>query len=253
MDEEQDLTQTNPENQEVVENQNEAYQSAEQAIDWEAESNPYRKRYTDSQSQITPLVQTLSNFAEYNHQTKTWEPKRSSKPAVENEEADPFAEYDPSFREKLDGYVLRKANSIFDQRQEKTQAQTEYNSKVENSRSRALNEFGNDFELAKDGKFNPASPLYKLANDILATEYAQFNPDGSLHSYTHPDAEYLATVRAYGVISKQMSKPAPNKAKFNAIQGQGSKAGGVKRALSYEEYEKLSEDEKNVYYLQQVS
>lgn len=249
---EQDLTPANPDDQEVVENPP-AAPVTEPVIDWEAEGNPYKKRYADSQSQITPLVGTLSHFAEYNHQTKAWEPKRSSTPAVTTTESEAFSNYDPEFKKELDNYTQKQINSAFDKYRQDSIASTEYNSKVETARGRALDEFGGDFELSKGGKFNVDSPLYKLANEILATEYAQFNPDGSFHKYTHPDAEYLATVRAYGVISKQASKPALNKGKFDAIQGKGTKAAGVKRALSYEEYDKLSEEEKNAYDLQQVS
>ena len=44
-------------------------------VDWELDDNPYKKRYGDSQSQVQPLVRTLQQFAEYDHNTKTWKPK----------------------------------------------------------------------------------------------------------------------------------------------------------------------------------
>jgi len=251
-----DLTQPNPENQAGLENPGAggAAPVVEPTIDWEAEGNPYKKRYADSQSQITPLVGTLSEFATYNHQNKTWEGKQAAAPAVPVvEEGVPFANYDPDFRKEIVNYTQKEIKAGIDNYRQNSAATTKYNSSVEASRSKALSEFGSDFELAKDGKFNTESPLYKIANEILANEYAEFNPDGSFNKYTTPDAEYIATVRAYGVISKQANKPAPNTQPLTAMQGAGSKAGGVKRGLSYAEYDALSEDDKNAYDLQQMS
>ena len=128
----------------------------------------------------------------------------------------------------------------------------DYNSGVTASRNKSIQEFGGDFEFVKDGKFNTESPLYKLANEILAAKYAQFNPDGTFHNYTTPDAEYLSTVEAYAIISKRAKQQPPNKGKLGAIQGKGTAAAGVKRVLAYDEYSKLTNEQKDAYDLAQV-
>jgi len=116
-----------------------------------------------------------------------------------------------------------------------------------------IEEFGTEFDYVKNGKFNPESPLYKMADSILCEKYCQFNPDGSLNGYTTPDAEYLATVEAYAILARKSKQtPDTNKGKFGAIQGKGSKATGVKRQLSYEEYNKLSNEQKDAYDAQQL-
>ena len=130
----------------------------------------------------------------------------------------------------------------------------DYNSGVQASRSKAMEEFGADFGFAKDGKMNTASPLYQLANEIIVNKYAVFAPDGTFQKYTTPEAEYQATVEAYAILSKREKQAAAqpvNKNKLGAIQGPGSKAAGIKKALSYEEYNKLSSDEKDAYDLTQ--
>ena len=124
---------------------------------------------------------------------------------------------------------------------------TEFNSQFTESRNRAISEFGGEFDFAKDGKFNTASPLYKLANEILTAKYAQFNPDGTFHKYNSPEAEYMATVEAYAIMAKRAKQAPPDKGKLNAIAGKGTKSAGVKGNLSYEEYSKLTDEQKDAY------
>lgn len=226
---------------------------AEPQTDWENEANPYRKRYADSQGQIQPLVKTLSQFAEYDHQTKTWKPKTTQAPTVpQGEDFERVLEgYDPEFRKALTGYTKKQIDDAIAKFQKESVFMTEYNSQVTAARNKALEEFGDEFEFGKNGKFNTESPLYKLANEILTAKYAQFNPDGTFHRYSSPDAEYMATVEAYAIISKRAKQQPPDKNKLGAIQGKGTKAGGVKRVLSYEEYNKLTNEQKDAYDLQQ--
>lgn len=225
---------------------------AEQQINWEDDSNPYKKRYSDSQSQITPLVRTLNGFAEYDHNSKTWRPK-SSVPQNQPEDIDKVLEgYDPDFRKSLGTYVSRQIKEGISNFQKESSAVAEYSSGVTAARAKAIEEFGDEFEFAKNGKFNAESLLYKLANEILTSKYAQFNPDGTFYRYTSPESEYMATVEAYAIISKRAKQqPNQDKGKFGAIQGKGTKASGVRKALSYEEYSKLSTDAKDAYDLQQ--
>ena len=49
---------TTPEDGEKVEG--EGKEKEPEGIDWESDDNPYKKRYGDSQSQVTPLVRTLT-------------------------------------------------------------------------------------------------------------------------------------------------------------------------------------------------
>jgi len=228
--------------------------TAEQQSDWENEANPYKKRYSDSQGQIQPLVRTLQQFAEYDHTTKTWKPKAAQAPIVpQGEDFEKVLEgYDPEFRKALTGYTQKQINDAIAKFKQESVFMTEYNSQVTAARNKSLEEFGDEFEFSKGGKFNTESPLYKLANEILTAKYAQFNPDGSFHSYTTPDAEYLSTVEAYAIISKRAKQQPPDKEKLNAIQGKGTKAAGVKRVLTYEEYNKLTNEQKDAYDLQQA-
>lgn len=228
--------------------------SVEQQTDWENEQNPYRKRYADSQGQIQPLVRTLSQFAEYDHQTKTWKPKTTQAPVTpQGEDFERVLEgYDPEFRKALQGYTQKQINDAIANYRQESVFMTEYNSQVTAARNKSLEEFGDEFEFSKGGKFNTESPLYKLANEILTAKYAQFNPDGTFHSYKTPDAEYLSTVEAYAIISKRAKQQPPDKGKFGAIQGKGTKAAGVKKVLAYEEYSKLSDEQKDTYDLSQV-
>ena len=227
---------------------------AELQVDWELDDNPYKKRYGDSQSQIQPLVRTLSQFAEYDHNTKTWKPKAVQAPVTP--QGDDFEKvlegYDPEFRKALTGYTQKQIDTAIAKYRQESVFMTEYNSQVTEARNKSLAEFGDEFEFSKGGKFNTESPLYKLANEILTAKYAQFNPDGTFHRYTTPDAEYLSTVEAYAIISKRAKQQLPDKGKLGAIQGKGTKAAGVKRTLTYDEYSKLSDEQKDAYDSQQA-
>ncbi len=223
-------------------------------IDWESEANPYRKRYGDSQGQIQPLVRTLSQFAEYDHNTKQWKPKTQAPQTQVIDDPEKVLEgYDPEFRKALAGYTQKQIDNAITKYRQESVFMTEYNSQISDARNRSLAEFGSEFEFAKDGKFNTESPLYKLADEILTSKYAQFNPDGTFHRYTTPDAEYMATVEAYAIMAKREKQVPPDKGKLGAIQGKGSKAAGVARKLSYEEYGKLTNEQKDAYDLSQVS
>ena len=223
------------------------------AIDWEQETNPYRKRYADSQGQIQPLVRTLSQFAEYDHNTKQWKPKVQAPEIPQGDDPEKILEgYDPEFRKALSGYTQKQIDTAIAKYRQESVYMTEYNSQVTSARNMALEEFGTEFEFSKNGKFNTESPLYKLSNEILTAKYAQFNPDGTFHRYTTPDAEYLSTVEAYAIISKRAKQAPPDKGKLGAIQGKGSKAAGVSRKLAYEEYSRLSTDQKDAYDLSQA-
>lgn len=244
----------NQDGQELDANGQPIVKSTEPVVDWESEANPYRKRYGDSQGQIQPLVRTLSQFAEYDHNTKQWKPKAPQAPVVA--QGDDFEKtlegYDPEFRKALTGYTQKQINDAITKFRQESVFMTEYNSQITNARSKSLEEFGDEFEFSKGGKFNTESPLYKLSNEILTAKYAQFNPDGTFHKYTTPEAEYLSTVEAYAIISKRAKQQSPDKGKLGAIQGKGTKAAGVKRTLTYDEYSKLSNEQKDVYDLQQV-
>lgn len=226
----------------------------QQQIDWENDQNPYRKRYQDSQGQIQPLVRTLNQFAEYDHTTKQWKPKQQQTQQQEVQPDKLLEGYDPEFVKALNGYVAPMKNELAELRKEREQSafMTNYNAGVSSARSKAIEEFGGEFDFSKNGKFNTDSPLYKMANEILTTKYAQFNPDGTFHRYSSPDAEYMATVEAYAVLARRAKQPQQEKGKFNAIQGKGSKASGVKSRLSYEEYSKLSNDDKDAYDMAQI-
>ncbi|MEK7062449.1 MAG: hypothetical protein AAB946_00270 [Patescibacteria group bacterium] len=222
-------------------------------IDWENEANPYRKRYGDSQGQIQPLVRTLSQFAEYDHNTKQWKPKAQAPVIPQGSNFDEVLKgYDPEFVKALDGYTKKQITDAIAEFKKESVFMTECNSQVTEARNKSLTEFGSEFEFAKDGKFNTESPLYKLANEILTAKYAQFNPDGTFHKYTSPEAEYMATVEAYAIMAKRAKQAPPDKGKLNAIQGKGSKAAGVKRVLAYEEYNKLTNEQKDAYDLSQA-
>ncbi len=236
--------------------QQQEQQEAKPLIDWDADDNPYKKRYGDSQGQIKPLVQTLNQFAEYDHSTKSWKPKTQ---AVSQQQVTDVAKvlegYDPEFVKALEGYISPLKSELADLKKERQESvfMSEYNSKLDSSRKKAVEEFGSEFDFAKNGKFNTNSPLYKLADEILTAKYAQFNPDGSFHRYTSPDAEYMATVEAYAIMARRAKQVPPvEKGKLGAIQGKGSKGTGAKKALSYEEYSKLSSEEKDAYDLQQT-
>ena len=250
------LTQLNPDGTEKVENldaNGNPIIPAEPQIDWENDANPYRKRYADSQGQIQPIVRTLSQFAEYDHQTKTWKPKTVQAPTIpQGEDFERTLEgYDPEFRKALTGYTQKQINDAIAKFRQESVFMTEYNSDVTAARNKSLEEFGDEFEFSKGGKFNTESPLYKLANEILTAKYARFNPDGTFHSYATPDAEYLSTVEAYAIISKRAKQQPPDKGKLGAIQGKGTAAAGVKKVLAYEEYSKLTNEQKDAYDLQQ--
>lgn len=255
-----DSTQTNTEstesqeNQEAQEQQEQTNQQAQQQIDWEVDTNPYKKRYGDSQSQIQPLVRTLQQFAEYDHTTKSWKPK--TQPTLTQPQGEDFEKilegYDPDFRKALDGYTQKQIKDAINEYRKESAFLSEYNSGVLNNRSKAIEEFGDEFEFAKNGKMNVESPLYQLANEIIHSKYAIFNPDGTFAKYSTSEAEYLATVEAYAILAKRAKQQPPDKNKLNVIQGKGTKSAGVKKQLAYEEYNKLSEAEKDVYDLSQM-
>ena len=221
------------------------------AFDWENEANPYRKRYSDSQSQIQPLVRKLSEFAEFDHDTKQWKPKTSPVVTQGDDFEKTMEGYDPEFRKALQGYTQKQIKEALAEFKKESAFLSEYNSGVQSGRSKAMEEFGDEFGYVSNGKMNTASPLYQLANEIVINKYASFNPDGTFAKYTNPEAEYLATVEAYAILVKRSKSQTQDKGKLNAIQGRGTKASGVKKDLSYEEYSKLSTTEKDAYDLTQ--
>ncbi len=244
----EELTPPNPNVTEGVEIPKE--QPTPPTVDWELDDNPYKKRYGDSQSQVQPLVRTLQQFAEYDHNTKTWKPKAAP---VSVQQADVDFEkalegYDPEFVKILKGWTQKQWNEF----QKQSTFITEYNSGVQSSRNKAIEEFGEEFDFAKNGKMNVASPLYRLANEIIHNKYAIFNPDGTFAKYSSSDAEYMATVEAYAILSKRSKQQAPDKGKLTAIKGQGTGSAAVKKTLTYDEYSKLSNAEKDVYDLSQM-
>ena len=200
--------------QELDVNGNPIVKEEQPTIDWEAEDNPYKKRYGESQSQVTPLVNTLKSFAEYDHNTKSWKPKKQevSRETQEEDNLDfdkLFAGYDPEFTGNLKRAFapIQEKLSRYEKQEKEKEFVSNYNEGVKSSRNKALEKFGNEYELSKDGKnFNPASPLYKLADEILTKEYCLFNPDGSFHRFTVPNAEYLAIADAYATIEQKLKK-----------------------------------------------
>lgn len=226
-------------------------------VDWESADNPYRKRYEDSQSQIVPVTNTLKQFAEYDHSTKTWKPKgqQTQQTQQSDDDVEKLLEgYDPDFRKNIGVYTQRQIEKAIKRQNEENSFMSNYNSGVTSARARAIQEFGSEYELGtKEGGFNANSPLYKIANDILTKDYAEFNADGTFKRYTRPDAEYKAIAEAFAVIQKR-SKADPNfgKGKLGAIQGKGSVGGTGKKKLSFDDYDKLSDDEKDEYDSQQA-
>ena len=222
-------------------------------VNWDDDSNPYKKRYGDSQSQIQPLVRTLAEFAEYDHTTKSWKPKSKDVPEKEEDVEKILEGYDPEFRKSLGGYVSKQIKSALTEFQKNQSSLTEYNSSMLSARSKAVEEFGEEFDFAKNGKMNPDSPLYKLSNEILTNKYAQFNPDGTFFRYRDPEAEYLSTVEAYAILARRSKQTnQQGKEKFSAIQGKGTKSNAAKKSLTYEEYNKLTNEQKDAYDLQQA-
>lgn len=227
-----------------------ASQNQEPVIDWEAEDNPYKKRYGDSQSQVQPLVKTLQDFAEYDQATKTWKPKAPAKPVIDLDAENPFEGYDADFVKAIEGHTAKQIDIAIKKLNADSVSKQKYDSDTLDSRDRAIKEFGSEFDFSKDGKMNPESPLYKMAEKILTRKYVELNADGSFHKYSNVDAEYLATAEAFALLSKR-KEDAPDKGKLNAIQGKGSIAAGVKKKLSPEEYRLLSDTDKDAYDLQE--
>ena len=260
MPEQKDLTQTNTEqsesqeNQETQDQQQQSQQQTQQQIDWENEQNPYKKRYGDSQGQVQPLVRTLQQFADFDHNTKTWKPK--TQPASTQAQDADFEKilegYDPEFRKALSGYTQKQIKDAIAEYHKTSVFQNEYDSGVRNSRSKAMEEFGGEFEFAKDGKMNPQSPLYQLADDIVQSKYVILNPDGSFAKYSTADAEYLATVEAYAILAKRSKQQPSNKGQLGLIKGKTTGSAAAKRQLSQEEYFKLSDADKDAYDLAQT-
>ena len=130
--------------------------------DWENEANPYRKRYSDSQGQVQPLVRTLQQFAEYDHNTRTWKPKTAQSPTPQGDDVEKILSgYDPEFVKALGGYTQKQIKEAIAKDREERKSEQDYSSGVSEGRSKAISEFGTEFDFAKDGKMNTASPLYQ--------------------------------------------------------------------------------------------
>ncbi len=123
--------------------------NTEQNIDWEKDSNPYKKRYGESQSQIQPLVNVLRRFADYDHQTGEWKPRQAESPKQEIS-TDDFNKmldgYDPEFVKSLRVAVGREVESgitkFRDSFYKENSRISEYNSTLDKSRKRVISEFG---------------------------------------------------------------------------------------------------------------
>jgi len=189
--------------------------------------------YVNSNREATRMAQEIRRLVQ---QAST--PKE--KEAVAEEITDLTKHFDPETAKILSGYVKNMLKTEFSSFQESSKKQTEFQSQVSDVWEETKKEFPD--------AANPQSKLYSRANEILYERgLAEQTPDGGVKLLT-PFAYRIAVEAASVELGKQASENAGTNAKkgqAGAIQGKGSKTSSGK--LTYDQYNKLSDDEKDAY------
>ena len=163
------------------------------------------------------------------------------KEAIEEQITDLTKHFDPETARILSGYFKNLLKAEFDNYQNQSRVQSEFQSQVSDVWKETV-------KLFPDAA-NPESKLYVRANEILfERKLAEIDSSGSVRLLT-PFAYRIAVEAASVELGRQASESAGiqgKKGQAGMVQGKGSKGfGGGK--LTYEQYSKLSDDEKDAY------
>jgi len=192
--------------------------------------------YINSNREATRMAQEIKRLSTLAQQAP---PKEKEK--IEEKITDLTKHFDPDTAKILSGYFKNLLKTEFDGFQENSRVQGEFQKQV-------TDVWAETEKLFPDVK-NQQSKLYVRANDILfERQLAEITPSGEVKLLT-PFAYRIAVEAAYTELGRQASENAAapgKKGRAGMIQGKGSKGfGGGK--LSFEQYQKLSDDDKDAY------
>ena len=163
------------------------------------------------------------------------------KAEIREEITDLTKHFDPETARILNGYVENRIKSALDGFLNQSKVQSEFQGQVSDVWKETLKLFP---DVA-----NQESKLYVRANEILfERNLAEVAPNGEIRLLT-PFAYRIATEAASIELGRQASENAGTQAKkgqAGMVQGKGSKGMGAGK-LTYDQYNKLSDDEKDAY------
>ena len=193
--------------------------------------------YTNSNREATRMAQELKRLNTLLQQASTPEKKE----AIEEKIDDLTKHFDPETARILQGYFGNLVKSELEKLQETTRTQGEFQKQV--------TDVWDETKKLFPDVANPNSKLYVRANEILFERgLAEVDATGKIRLLS-PFAYRMATEAAYSELGMKASEDAGVKAKkgqAGMVQGKGSKGfGGGK--LTYEQYQKLSDEEKDTY------
>lgn len=149
--------------------------------------------------------------------------------------------FDEDTAKILENYVNNRLETKIAEMGQSNKAQSEFESEV--------SENWEETKKLYPDVANPQSKLYLRANEIMfERKLAELEADGTVKLLT-PFAYRIAVEAADSELSRQATEAAPNqtkKSQAGIVQGKGSKTVSQGK-LTYEEYNKLSDDEKDAY------
>ena len=193
--------------------------------------------YSNSNREATRMAQELKRLNTLLQQARTPEKRE----AIQEEITDLTKHFDPETARILSGYFKNMLKTEFDNYQNQSRVQNEFQSQVSTVWEETKKLFP---DVA-----NPQSKLYVRANEILfERNLAEVDAGGGIRLLT-PFAYRIAVEAASLELGRQASENAgtqTKKGQAGMVQGKGSKGfGGGK--LTYDQYQKLSDEEKDAY------
>ena len=193
--------------------------------------------YVNSNKEATRMAQEIKRLNTLVQQANT--PKE--KAVVQDKIDDLTQHFDPETARILSGYFKNLLKTEFEGFQNQSRVQSEFQEQV----SSVWEETKKLFPDAA----NSESKLYTRANEILfERNLAEVDTDGNIRLLT-PFAYRIAVEAASVELGRHASENAETQARkgqAGMVQGKGSKGMGAGK-LTYEQYNKLSDDEKDAY------
>mgnify|MGYP001576178020 FL=1 len=192
--------------------------------------------YTNANRENTRMAQELARLNQQLQAAQT--PKQAEKI---QDKIDDLSYFDPETGKALSGYVQKQIAAALEKSQNDSRSQSEFSSQI----TQIWEETKKLYPEAAD----PNSKLYQRANQLLFERgLAKQDNSGALTLAT-PFAYRIAVEAAAQELSRQAPEAAATQVKRSqagAIQGRSSKS-VPQGKLTFDQYSKLSDEEKNAY------
>lgn len=193
--------------------------------------------YVNSNKEATRMAQELKRLNAQLQQAST----PAKREEIREEITDLTKHFDPETARILSGYFKNLLKTEIDGFQQNSRVQQEF--------QKSVSDVWEETKKLFPDVVNPQSKLYVRANEILFERgLAELDANGNIKLLS-PFAYRMATEAAYSELGMKTSENAGTQARkgqAGMVQGKGSKGfGGGK--LTYEQYQKLSDEEKDTY------